>query len=276
MHRTTLRISQPEVVWEGALAGFGAVSADLSAIASLRQAPGVAETPRIPPRFLLHADEQSVVGLAAVLQAIDANGWTAEQFSQWGVVGAPRYAGRGVGAVMLPKYGQGGPAVISPHFIPQLSLHSLSGVLSVALGMHGPNFGAGGGPGSLEEGLLAALTMLEDGQTPGVWLTLTEWSPELVRDASGEPIGESPICHAAALALTSNTSDAMRLRIWRSDAGAARPASSGAVQESARPLSVSRLVARLKTPYGPAWRCRLLGDCQLEIASLAQRQRQAA
>ena len=89
----------------------------------------------------------------------------------------------------------------SPHLIPHFALHSASGTISLALGLHGPNLGVGGGLHAEAEGFLAALTWLAAGVVPGVWLVLSGWSPELVPDPRGSapPAGE---CRALALALT--------------------------------------------------------------------------
>src|SRR5262249_42903991 len=88
----------------------------------------------------------------------------------------------------------------SPHLIPHFALHSASGTISLALGLHGPNLGVGGGLHAAAEGFLTALTWLSSGAVPGVWLVLTGWSPELVPDrAGGLPMAVE--CHALAIAM---------------------------------------------------------------------------
>src|SRR5439155_169645 len=89
---------------------------------------------------------------------------------------------------------------ISPHFIPHRSQHAVSGTVSQALKIHGPNFGTGGGPGGAVEALLAGAVLLEGDRLPGVWVVLTGWEPELVPDASGKPRGSS-VCKGLAIAL---------------------------------------------------------------------------
>ena len=55
----------------------------------------------------------------------------------------------------------------SPHLIPHFALHSPSGTISLALGLHGPNLGVGGGLHAAAEGFLAALTWLAAGRRAG-------------------------------------------------------------------------------------------------------------
>ena len=73
----------------------------------------------------------------------------------------------------------------SPHLIPHFALHSPSGTISLALGLHGPNLGVGGGLHAAAEGFLTALTWLSSGRVPGVWLVFSGWSPELIPDRCG-------------------------------------------------------------------------------------------
>jgi hypothetical protein len=181
------------------------VEARLSAISDLRGRPAAPGGPVLPPRFLRHADEHTVVGMHAVLDAIT----TSEAVSSRGsledhaVVAAPCQSGRLATARSLAALATGGAAVVTPHIVPQCSLHSVAGAVSVALGMHGPHFGVGGGPDSLGEGLLAATTLLMSGGDPacrGVWLVATEWDEEPALDAAGSPTND-PVCRAFAMLL---------------------------------------------------------------------------
>jgi hypothetical protein len=110
------------------------------------------------------------------------------------------FPGRLGGAATFRKYQQGGPAAISPHIIPQNSLHSVSSAISISLAMRGPNFGIGGGPEALAEGLTVAMTLLDTSDLPGLWLVLTQWAPEPVPDGQGSTQTET-ICLAVALGL---------------------------------------------------------------------------
>jgi hypothetical protein len=250
------------------------VSADLTNIAALRQAPGGGEGPKIPARFLLQADEQTIVGLSAVLRAIAKTGKSVDEFRDWGAIGAPRFAGRSVGAVTVPKFKSGGAAVISPHFISQLSLHSLSGAISVALGMKGPNLGVGGGPNNVGEALLAALSMLETTDAPGYWLVASQWSPELVVDAEGKPIGPPAICHAVAIALLRSDNNSASLRLVRDETQRLRIA--GQESRDSEKSSVLALAKVLAGASRGSTRLPAFSGWSFEIGAATVQERRAA
>jgi hypothetical protein len=153
--------------------------------------------------MLRHADEQSIACVAAVLHAINAHRLGHDgpgRFRDWGVVAAPRFIGRDSLARDVPDFKNEGPWGVSPHVIPHRSLHSPSGAVSVALGIHGPNLGAGGGPGHEAEGLLAALSLLWGG-LPGVWLLISRIEP-LTDTEAGKgaiPAGTAAVADAIAL-----------------------------------------------------------------------------
>jgi hypothetical protein len=116
------------------------------------------------------------------------------------VLAAPRFLGRPTMAAALTRFRAEGAWGVSPHLIPHRCLHSLSGTVSQALQVHGPNFGVGGGPGGEAEALRAALALLTGQRLPGVWVVLTRLDPELPPDGSGLPPPGSS-CAALALAL---------------------------------------------------------------------------
>jgi hypothetical protein len=175
-------------------------------VGDLRRQPGPAYNGPFPAAFLKHADEQTVVGLAALFQAIHDHGLTpapgSPGFRDWGVVAAPRFLGRTTMAAALQRFAAEGAWGVSPHLIPHHSLHSMSGTVSQALKVHGPNFGVGGGPGAAAEGILTATALLECCRLPGVWLVLTAVDPEQAPDAMGRPVPGTS-CAALALALVS-------------------------------------------------------------------------
>jgi hypothetical protein len=82
-------------------------------------------------------------------------------------------------------------------------LHSLSGTVSQALKIHGPNYGVGGGSQAAAEALIAAGALLADEEVPGVWVVLTGFEPELVpaEHNAANTTPASPDCVAVALAL---------------------------------------------------------------------------
>jgi hypothetical protein len=88
-------------------------------------------------------------------------------------------------AAALQRFAAEGAWGVSPHLIPHRSRHSISGTVSQALKIHGPNFGVGGGPGGTVEVLLAATALLEGKRLPGVWIVLTCLDPESPPDEAG-------------------------------------------------------------------------------------------
>jgi hypothetical protein len=92
---------------------------------------------------------------------------------------------------------------VSPHIVPQCSLHSIAGAVSVALGMHGPNVGIGGGSDALAEGLFTAISFLQSGDgadVDGAWLVVSDWAEEPTLDTTGAALGD-PTCRGLALFL---------------------------------------------------------------------------
>lgn len=190
--------------------GHAAVQATWDELGRLRDAPSGRLAAKIPPRFLRYADEQSVVGLAAVLRAVDDH-LDDPALDDWGVLAAPRFPGRAVGAAAFARFLRGGGPSISPHIIPQQSLHSVASAISVALGMHGPTFGIGGGPEGLAEGLATAAALADS--APGLWLVATGWDPEVIPDGRGAILDKTAVCTGVALALVAQSrADAQRPR----------------------------------------------------------------
>lgn len=206
------RVSQGDELRPFAILTHAVVEARASEIAALRDpepAPGV---PALPARFLRHCDEQTVVGMHAVLRGMAAypDGSTSERtFARHGVVAASCQAGRVAAARALVMLRDGGPVTVSPHIVPQASLHSIAGAVSVGLGMHGPHLGVSGGPDAIGEGVIAATSLLEGcgDDLPGVWVVLSEWAAEPVLGADGA-VTDDPICRAIAFALSAADVDA--------------------------------------------------------------------
>jgi hypothetical protein len=192
--------------------------AEVEQLAELRRQPGPAPTP-IPASLLRHSDEQTVVALAAVLLAIERSSlpW---DFAEWGTVAAPRFVGRTSVAHSLPGFLAEGAWGVSPHLIPHHSVHSVSGTISQALALHGPNFGACGGPNADEEALLAAVTLLHEARLPGVWVVLSRLCPEGPCDRATGRAAPGTTVEARALALTPLTdATATRLELTVGDDG---------------------------------------------------------
>jgi hypothetical protein len=192
----------------GEVKGYGLFRISPGDVPALRRKPGPVPEgwERVPPSLLRYSDEQTVAGTAAVFSAMEAMGLAPDAFEGWGVVAASRYLGRANLAAALRSFLAEGVWGTSPHLIPHFALHSPSGTISLALGLHGPNLGVGGGLHAAAEGFLAALTWLAAGVVPGVWLVLSGWSPELVPDRRGQAAAAGE-CQALALAIVAVLDD---------------------------------------------------------------------
>jgi hypothetical protein len=231
-----------------AVAGLAAVRATAAELAPLRQQPGRVAGEPLPSSFLKHADDQTVAGIAAVLRAIDDGGLGGISFRDWGVVAASRFMGRTALAGALLRFKAEGAWGISPHLIPHRSLHSLSGTVSQALKVHGPNFGCGGGPGGAADALLTGAALLHGGP-PGVWVVLTGWEPEPVTDDKGHVVTPDCVCNAVAMALTPAATHDPRLALRVVPAGAeSRRNGHGGVTV----LSLEAVVRTLAAPSAPS------------------------
>ena len=179
---------------------WGTAEADVGELPALRQRPHPADPGAVPANLLKHADDQTVAGMAALFRAVHRFGLNRDAFRDWGVVAAPRFLGRAATAATLHKFAIEGAWGVFPHLVPNRSLHSVSGTVSQALAIHGPNFGVGGGPGAESEALLAAAALLQDPALPAVWVVMTAWHPEPIPECDGR-VNPPAVCRAAALAL---------------------------------------------------------------------------
>src|SRR5438309_10402506 len=94
------------------LSSWGTARADLSSIAALRKAIPAWAPKDTPGHFLKYADEQTVVGVAALDRAITAGEQDATQYRDWPIIAAPRFIGRIDGTATLERVvGGGGPAI---------------------------------------------------------------------------------------------------------------------------------------------------------------------
>lgn len=192
------------------IAGHAVCEARLSEIAALRDTAVPPGVPALPPRFLRHCDEQTVVGMHAVVRALAALPQAGGSLAGDAVVAASCQAGRIMAAKSLALLKTGGAVTVSTHIVPQASLHSVAGAVSVALGMHGPHLGVSGGPDALSEGLLSAITLAATAGAPRVWLVVTEWDDEPTLDATGAAT-DDPLCRALAIAIEPGCEAALTL-----------------------------------------------------------------
>jgi hypothetical protein len=238
---------------------------------ALRKRPGPVPEgwSRAPASLLRYSDEQTVASTAAVFAAIQAMGTGPDAFERWGAVAASRYLGRASLAAALRSFKAEGVWGTSPHLIPHFALHSPSGTISLALGLHGPNVGAGGGLHGAAEGFLAALTWLTAGVVPGVWLVLSGWSPELIPERKAGPAAASPPeeieCQALALALRpvgagggpASIGPRVRVRIAEGPAGGDDVAAPADLVRLAGELGASGVPANRTVATDPAGRVRV-------------------
>src|SRR5207248_10133193 len=104
------------------LSGLGAARGDLPTIAALRKSLPAWAPKDTPGHFLKHADEQTVLAVAALDEAIRSSRCDVSDYQHWSIIAAPRFIGRIAGGVTLQRYTRGGGPAISPHLIPQHSL----------------------------------------------------------------------------------------------------------------------------------------------------------
>jgi hypothetical protein len=215
----------------------------------------------LPPAFLKHADEQTVLGLAAVYHAIHDHHLN-PPFTAWAVLAAPRFLGRPTMAAALQRFAAEGAWGVSPHLIPHRSLHAMSGTVSQALKIHGPNFGVGGGPCAAAEVLLAAAALLERQNVPGVWVVLSGLDPESAPDEGGRT-APGTHCVGVALALVPPRSgwSGLRLRVLAGEAmlnGSHRDAAAAPAFDLVRLHQLLNLLSGPRT--GPASFVQLIED----------------
>ena len=202
---------------------------------------------------LRHADEQTLAALVAVRRAAEARGWSADDMRDFAVIASPRFFGRTGTATIVHRFRQQGPIGVSPMGIPSLSLHSPSGTISVILGMHGPNFGVGGGPNHVADGFLTALALHRDRLAPVIWLVLTAYESEPLLDAEGR-CGTPAHIHAVAMALTTQ---AVAQAPW-----------SLRVQPSRAKTEAAPILNEIMTFVNSErerWSCPLVGDLVIEL-----------
>jgi hypothetical protein len=241
-----------DVLAEAAVTAHAAISLSVADVELLRTKPG--RSPALPQitKTLRNSDPQTVAAVAALLQAIDRANWTDRSFAEWAVVASPRFVGRTAIFNTVWRFVSDSKYSINPHVIPNYSLHSPSGTASIALAMHGQNFGVGGGPHNAPEGLVTALSVLAERRLPGLWLLLSENDPEPIPNEQGNPTNAARV-HAVALALQSLPGGVGALRLLRN-----RDADS-------TPNSVASLAAHIASRSSSAWTCAVDGLGELEL-----------
>lgn len=118
-----------------------------------------------------HMEDQTVAALEAVRLARSMD--PELTFDNWSVLACPVLPGRATFCDNLKRYAEEGAFAISPQVIPQCSLHSLPGQLSIILGAHGPNLGVGGWPGTEDQVWSTAWAIDKASNPEGHWLIWT-------------------------------------------------------------------------------------------------------
>jgi hypothetical protein len=184
-----------------AVAARAALLLGAEELPSLRRAVSPLTGAPLPAALLKHSDEQTVAAVAAVFRAIEADSLDPRSLAEWGVLAAPRFLGRAAMGGVLHRFREEGAWGVSPHLIPHRSLHSVSGTVSLALRMHGPNFGAGGGPGAESEAFAVVAGLLGAGDMHGLWVVLTGYEPELAPEDPADGARPAPLPRLAAVAV---------------------------------------------------------------------------
>ena len=158
----------------------------------------------LPPRFLRHADEQTVIGMHSIIRAMAVDTQDSRDTSNDAVIAATCLAGQPSAARTMIGLRDKGPVAVTPHIVPQCSLHSVASAASVGFGMHGPNFGVGGGPHAPAEGFLLALTLApmlaKTSPSSRIWLVCTGWDQPPSLDANGN-LTNDPVCRGMTFVL---------------------------------------------------------------------------
>ena len=245
MPRAAVAAAAPMAALAGDLVGHGLCRLHSDEVPALRRRSGPvpAGWEGVSPAHLRNSDEQTIAGVAAVRAAMRGMGAEPACFEAWGVIAASRFVGRASLALALRQFAAEGVWGTSPHLIPHFALHSPSGTISLALGLHGPNLGVGGGRHATAEGFLAALTWVATGSLPGAWLVLSGWTPELVPDRRGGPPAAGE-CQALALALVAADGAGGRHRF--------RIVAAATPRRAPAPLDLAALAEGLEGGGGPA------------------------
>lgn len=248
---------------ECGLTAFGRAQAAPAQIPALRRKPH--EHIKPPTGLLKYVDDQSVVSVAALYQAIHDYGLGDTNFTNWGVVAAPRFLGRETCAVFLDRFLRQGPLCTSPLLAVYQSLHAVSGSLTLALKINGPNMGVGGLHRAIEQTLLTGLAMQCEHRLPGVWMVLSEWDPEPIPSEDCKPL-QGGVCRALCMAFTPVAAgwQGLRLRLLPGPAGSAPE------KESLEEPTLAQLgdfLTAAKSHEYSSWHCPLSWNARLELTT---------
>ena len=154
--------------------GFSKFTILSSEIAKLRTELNPSLPNPLSTSILKYLDDQTVIALQCTHQATKE----IKNLANWGVIVSPKHPGRKRVSGAFDKFKLESAWGISPHLVPYDSLHSPSGIVSLAYQMNGINLGAGGFAGMEGQGLLAGFTSLENNFAEGLVLIWTGYQEE--------------------------------------------------------------------------------------------------
>lgn len=154
--------------------GFSKFTALTSELANLRTDVNTCLPNPLSTSILKYLDDQTVIALQCTREATKE----IKSLANWGVIVCPKHPGRKRVSGAFEKFKIESAWGISPHLVPYDSLHSPSGIVSLAYQMNGINLGAGGFAGMEGQGLLAGFTSLENNFAEGLVLIWTGYREE--------------------------------------------------------------------------------------------------
>lgn len=180
--------------------GFSKFTALNGEIAKLRTEINQSLPNPLTSSILKYLDDQTVIALQCTHEATKE----IKNLSNWGVVVSPKHPGRKRVSGAFDKFKLESAWGISPHLVPYDSLHSPSGIISLAYQMHGLNLGAGGFAGMEGHALLAGFTSLENNFAEGLILIWTGYREEF--SICNPDSSNNQIIEGYALAITKQKS----------------------------------------------------------------------
>ncbi|WP_425618974.1 hypothetical protein NA78x_002699 [Anatilimnocola sp. NA78] len=248
------------------LGGWGYARFSLAEITGLRRKIPAWAVTGTPGHFFKYADEQTILAVQALDHLLERQGDDLGDRSRFAVIAAPQFLGRISSVNTFSRFQRSGAPSVSPHIIPQHSLHSVSGAISVLLGCRGPNVGVGGGPGALDNALLSATTLFAGSETTSAWLVCTGWDPEPQFDREGNCLNE-PICQAFALAVSAQPMPKQlgALQLHLPDRGKASVAATSSALTVAQIVAELQAVESRQAPASIGWQTNWGATVELKI-----------
>lgn len=154
--------------------GFSKFTALTSELANLRTDVNTCLPNPLSSSILKYLEDQTVIALQCTQQATKE----IKNLANWGVIVCPKHPGRKRVSVAFEKFKIESAWGTSPHLVPYDSLHSPSGIVSLAYQMNGINLGAGGFARMQEHCVLAGFTSLENNFAEGLVLIWTGYREE--------------------------------------------------------------------------------------------------